>query len=447
MIKKPTKSISGVLPLTVVTKPLGWPKSYTPESPAILRASMLNYDPYKQVKVRLKVLRIMKHITNKIELIIIGGTFLENPIEYQYYFIKSCYDALNNKKARSLKEAKKINERANNRVIALCLETRPDACDKEKILHALEFGTTRIELGVQAIDNKILKIVNGGHDVKAIINATLLLKDSGFKIGYHFMPGLPGSSAKKDLAMYKKIFSDEKFKPDQIKIYPTQVIKGSKLEELYTQDKYLPYSKEELIELLIKMKLITPRYCRIMRVMREIPKQWLVAGVLSINLRQEIRKEMQEKGLKCGCIRCREIGFVGSAAHSLNDLKIKITKYNASKGKEFFIEAVDSNDVLFGLARLRFPYRPFVPELEDKAIVRELYVYGRALSITQRAKPHTESSLLAQHKGIGKLLLETAESIAKQNYDSIAVISGVGVREYYRKLGYMLVGRYMIKSI
>lgn len=455
-IKKPVRSLSGVLPLTVVAKPIkntgckhrciycptfDVPKSYTPDSPAILRAKKLNYNPYNQVKARLNVLKKMGHSSNKIELIIIGGTFLEMPIIYQYNFIKSCYDALNHKKSKNLEEAKKINEKAKERVVAFCIETRPDVCDKKEIIRMLKFGVTRVELGVQAIDDKILKIVRRGHGVKEIIKATQLLRDSCFKIGYHFMPGLPGSNIKKDIAMYKKLWKDHNFKPDHIKIYPTQVIKNSVLEKLYEEGKYTPYTKQELIELLIKLKQITPRYCRIMRIVREIPKKWLVAGIVNINLRQEIKKIMEERKMKCKCIRCREIGFKNiKEIINAKDIKIKITKYKANKGKEFFIEAVDEEDNCYGILRLRFPFKPFINELKDKALIRELHVYGRALEINKK-------DYGIQHRGIGKKLLEIAENIAKNAYDEIAVISGVGVREYYRKFGYNLGKFFMIKKI
>ena len=453
-LKKPTRSISGVLPLAVVTMPiegvgckhncvycptLGVPKSYTPESPAILRARALSYDAFKQVKARLKILRQMGHKSNKIELIFIGGTFLEMPLAYQYNFVKSCYDALNGKKAKNLEQAKKINEKAKNRVVAFCIETRPDVASENEIERMLEFGVTRVELGVQAIDDKILKLVERGHGVKEIKKATALLKDSCFKVGYHFMPGLPGSSIKRDIAMYKKLWQDEAFKPDHIKIYPTQVIKGSKLAIWHRQGKYSPYSKAELIELLIKLKELTPRYCRIMRVMREIPKQWLVAGTTSINLRQELKEIMEVRGKKCNCIRCREPGFRRKEKVKLKDIEIKITKYKASKGKEFFIEAIDADDTCYGLIRLRFPYKPFIDELKDKALIRELHVYGQATLIGKSGS--------VQHRGIGKKLLEIAEDIAKQSYDAIAVISGVGVREYYRRFNYSLGKFFMLKKI
>jgi elongator complex protein 3 len=447
-MKKPVRSISGILPVVVVTKPKSCkhnciycpdfdvPKSYTPES--VLIAKALNYDPFKQIIKRLEVLRKMGHEANKIELIIIGGTFLETPRAYQYSFVKRCYDALNGKKAKNLQEAKKKNEKEKNRLVAFCVETRPDVCSKEDILRLLDFGVTRVELGVQAIDDEILKKVRRGHGVKEIVKATELLRDSAFKIGYHFMPGLPGSSIEKDIEMYKRIFSDPNFKPDHIKIYPTQVIKNTELERMYYDGEYEPYTKEELIELIIKLKQMTPKYCRIMRIMREFPRKWIVAGVININLRQEVKKIMEKRGIRCSCIRCREIGFKDKKV-DVKDVEVRIMKYNANKGKEFFIEAI-CDDALLGLIRLRFPHKPFIPILKDKALVRELHVYGRALKVKEREKG-------VQHRGIGKMLLETAENIAKEKYDAIAIISGVGVREYYRKFGYRLRENYMIKKI
>ncbi len=455
--KKPVRSISGVTPLAVVIKPrpcphgsciycptLGVPKSYTPESPAIIRARQLNYDAYKQVKARLKILKLMKHQTDKIELIIIGGTFLAYPIQYQYNFIKRCYDAFNCKKAKTLEEAKTINENAKHRVVALCIETRPDYAKQQHIKRMLDFGTTRVELGVQTIYNNIYRLINRGHTLKEVIEATRLLKDSGFKLGYHIMPGLPGSNIKKDIAMFKKLFNDERFRPDQLKIYPTQVIKGSILEQWYWQGKYKPYSKQELIELLTRYYALTPRYCRIMRVMREIPKQWLTAGVININLRQEVEKVIEEMQLNIKEIRYREIGHcLMKGKKPQGRLRLKITKYKASKGIEYFLEVVSDNDVLFGLLRLRFPFKPFIQELENAAIVRELHVYGKAIEIGKTAN----AEQIAQHKGIGKMLMKKAEEIAKQKYDKIAVISGVGVRNYYRALGYELGKWFMIKKI
>ncbi|MEA3248240.1 MAG: tRNA uridine(34) 5-carboxymethylaminomethyl modification radical SAM/GNAT enzyme Elp3, partial [Nanoarchaeota archaeon] len=291
-LRKPTKTISGVAPLAVMLPPrkcnhgtclycpsLNAPQSYTPESPAVLRAKQCNYDPIKQIKARLKSFKAMGHPTDKIELIIMGGTFLSYPEKFQFNFIKKCYDALNNRNSRNLDEAKKINEKTKHRCTALCIETRPDICTDHHIQNMLEWGTTRVELGVQAIDDKIYKKVNRCHTVQDVIDATTRLKKTGFKIGYHLMPGIPGSNPKKDIKMFKKIFSSKDFKPDQIKIYPCQVLKGAGIENLYYGGEYTPYTKSQATELIIQMLKLTPRYCRVMRIMREIPPSYLIAGI------------------------------------------------------------------------------------------------------------------------------------------------------------------------
>ncbi|GAF89158.1 unnamed protein product, partial [marine sediment metagenome] len=265
---------------------LGVPQSYTPKSPVALRGKRLNYDPYKQVKSRLKAFEIMRHPTDKIELIIMGGTFLSYPKPYQINFVKRCYDSLNNKTSKTLQQAKKLNECTKHRCVALCIETRPDICSKKHIKQMLEFGATRCELGVQIIDDKIYKKVNRGHKIKDVIEATKRLKDVGFKVGYHVMPGLPGSNMKHDIKLFKELFKNQNFKPDQLKIYPCQVIKGSNLEKWFRQGKYKPYNDKQLIQLLIKMKKLVPEYCRIMRIMREIPPLYLVAGTFRIDLRK-----------------------------------------------------------------------------------------------------------------------------------------------------------------
>ncbi|MEW6063510.1 MAG: tRNA uridine(34) 5-carboxymethylaminomethyl modification radical SAM/GNAT enzyme Elp3 [Nanoarchaeota archaeon] len=448
-MRKPTKTISGVTPIAVVIKPrscrhgvclycpsLDVPQSYTPKSPAIMRAMLLNYDPYKQVEARIKAFKAMKHPTDKIELIILGGTFLDYPLEYQHNFIKSCYDALNNKKSKNLEKAKKINETARHRCVALCIETRPDVCSEKDIKRMLEFGCTRIELGVQCIDDKIYKKINRGHTVKGVISATKRLKDAGFKVGYHWMPGLPGSNLKKDIQMFRKIFADEKFKPDQLKIYPTQVIRGAELEKIYEKGKYKPYSEKELIDLIIKLKKITPGYCRIMRVMREIPPDFLVAGTKRIDLRKVIEDEIGKRGEKCSCIRCREIGFAMLKGKEIKrDLRLNKVEYKASKGKEIFLEIINSDNIIFGLIRLR------IPDNSKELLVRELHVYGPAVELAKKEKNKF------QHIGFGRLLMNEAETIAKENScKKIKVISGVGVREYYKELGYKLEDGYMVKN-
>ncbi len=362
-VRKPTRTISGVTPVAVMLPPrkckhgiclycpsLNVPQSYTPKSPVVLRASKVNYDAYEQVRGRIKAFKAMHHPTDKIELIIMGGTFLEYPKQFQYDFVKSCYDGLNRKVSKNLEQAKKLNEKAKHRCVALCVETRPDVC-VEFIDRMREFGCTRVELGVQIIDDVIYKKIKRGHTVKDVVLATKELKNAGFKVGYHVMPGLPGSNLKKDLKLFKKLFSDGRFKPDQLKIYPCQVISGSELEKIYWKGKYKPYTKEQTKKTLIKMLKAVPRYCRVMRVMREIPPDYLTAGIINIDLRKDIEKELRCKGIKINEIRFREVGFVKGELNE--NLMLKVTKYKASGGQEYFLEIVNKDDILFGLLRLR----------------------------------------------------------------------------------------------
>jgi len=288
-------------------------------------------------------------------------------------------------------------------------------------------GATRVELGVQAIDDEIYRKVNRGHKVQDVIDATARLKKAGFKIGYHIMPGILGSNPKKDAEMFKELFESPNFKPDQIKIYPCQVLKGSGLENYYYNEEYVPYTKEETKELIIKFLQETPNYCRIMRVMREIPPAYLVAGIVNIDLRKDIEEEVRARGLKVDEIRFREIGFALRDGRKVNEnVSIKTTKYEASNGTEYFLEAVNEDNILFGLLRLRF-------DENEPAMVRELHVYGPTLKLEEKASAEW------QHKGIGKELIAEAEKISKENgKEKIRIISGVGVREYYRKLGYEL---------
>lgn len=474
-MKKPTKTISGITPVAVMLPPkkcahgacvycpsLNVPQSYTPKSPAVMRAINLNYDPYEQVKTRIKSFEAMKHPTDKIELIIMGGTFLQYPIKFQEEFVKKCYDAMNNSKSKNLEIAKKKNQKAKHRCVALCIETRPDVCEEKHIKLMRKYGATRVELGVQILDNKIYKKINRGHTVQDVIDATRRLRNYGFKIGYHIMPGLPGSNPKKDLEFFKKLFSDEKFKPDQLKIYPCQVMPGSELENWYWEEKYKPYTKKQIKDLLIKMLKLVPRYCRVMRIMREIPPEYIVAGTINIDLRKDIEKIFRQENAKLKEIRYREIGFALRENKQVNySLKLKTTKYKAACGEEYFLEIINSDDILFGLCRLRIfndklkkslqlPSNPTSQQIQfinnqkisgrqrtkferaKRAIIRELHVYGPAIEIGKKGK-------ISQHRGLGKLLMSEAEKIAqKNNCKKIFVISGVGVRNYYKKLKYNL---------
>jgi len=448
-LRKPTKTISGVAPLTVVLpeRPCdhgtctfcptmqGVPQSYTPLSPAVMRARMLNYRPTKQVEARLKAFQKMGHPTDKIEIIVLGGTFLQYPKVFKYEFIKACFDALNGVPSKDLEEAKRINETAEHRCVALCIETRPDNCSEEEIREMLSYGCTRIELGIQMPDDHIYELVNRGHTVADVVQATRRLKNANLKVFYHIMPGLPGSNPKKDMEMFNMIFDDERFRPDGLKLYPCQVIKDSQLEQDFYEGKYKPYTEDETREILIKMVEKVPAYCRVMRMMREIPPVYIVAGLKRIDLRTEVEKGVDKN--KIEEIRMREIGF-----RKTNDygVEIKVIEYNACGGREFFIQAVNKENILFGLCRLRIR--------EEKGFVygaiRELHVYGKAEKIG--IKP--DDPVISQHRGLGKKLVEKAEEIAKSNgVRELDIISGVGVRKYFYKIGYKLKSPYVSKTL
>jgi len=321
-----------------------------------------------------------------------------------------------------------------------------------------DWGVTRVELGVQIIDDEIYKKVKRGHKVKDVVDATRDLKNAGFKVGYHIMSGLPGSSFKKDLRLFKKLFSDERFKPDQLKLYPCQVIEGAELEKLYWEGKYKPYTKEETEKILVSMLKVVPCYCRVMRVMREIPPEYLVAGTIKIDLRKTLEEELRKKNIKLKEIRYREVGFFKGQLDT--ELKLKISKYKASGGGEYFLEIVNKDDVLFGLLRLRI--------CRENSIIREIHVYGEQASLLEKEKVEQEKNRFGtkrnvQHTGLGKWLMEEAEKICQHHgrtpkdfckkslqgakIKKLKVISGIGVREYYKKLGYVLEGSYMVKEL
>jgi len=350
-----------------------------------MRAAPLNYDPYKQLTDRLQQLKSMQHPTNKIELIIIGGTFLDPgscTLDYQYAFIKSCYDAMNEKTSTTLVEAQKLNEQADNRCVALCIETRPDVCEENHIDRMLEFGTTRCELGVQAIDDQLYKNTKRGHNVQAVQTATARLKDAAFKVGYHWMPGLPGSNIDKDLAMYKEIFENPAYKPDHLKIYPTQIMEGTILEQESKKTGWQTYDEETLLQLLIAMKKITPRYCRIMRIMRAVPHKYLREGIKHSDIRKILAEKMHNEGSICQCIRCREIGF--NKKKNINQtLTLKTTTYEASKGKEYFLEHVNDKDTIY--SRYNGSTMPESFFIDSSGVIRD-HVLGELTYDDMRAR-------------------------------------------------------------
>jgi elongator complex protein 3 len=423
------------------------PQSYTPESPAVLRGIECQFDAVKQIRVRLDSMADMGHPTDKIELIIMGGTFLSTPIDYQYQFIKDCYDALNGAISGSLAEAKQVNEKAACRCVGLCVETRPDFCGEDEVKRMLEFGTTRVEMGVQTLDDEIYRLVHRGHTVEDVVKATALLKKYGFKVHYHWMPGLPGSTPEHDLALSRLLFTDPRFRPDGLKIYPTMVVAGTELEKWFLDGRYQPYDNSTLLDLVAGIKAIVPKYVRISRVLRDIPVKFITAGYKD-SLRGPVKKRMQEKGLECHCIRCREYGHRAASGRKMGEPTLQRMDYPASGGAEIFLSFEDERETLFGLLRLRIQSESIpVSGLENTtpaAVIRELHVYGPEVPLKNQSPDS------AQHKGLGKALLKEAEHIAREefNLQQMLILSGVGAREYYRtEFGYRSAGDYMVKRL
>ncbi|MGI6347648.1 MAG: elongator complex protein 3 [Patescibacteria group bacterium] len=475
--KRAIRTLSGIAPVAILTKPYPCPGncaycpqkadvpvSYLPNEPAVMRALRLKFNPYLQTIYRLKALENNGHEPKKIEIIVIGGTWSYLPSKYKYWYILNCFKAANDyqkikkhinieksekpripqklihnsySQSLSLSDLKKLlkkeqkrNEKSIYSIVGLTLETRPDYINQKEILEMRDLGATRVEIGVQALDDDILKLNKRGHGILATVEATKLLKQYGFKITYHFMPALPGSNPKKDLAMFKEIYNDARFQPDQIKFYPTVVVKDSLLYRWWKQGKYQPYTDKELENLIIEAKKITPIYTRIIRLIRDIPGVSIEAGNKITNLRQVIKS----KGVICRCIRCREVG-----EKNINEknIKLNILEYEASEAQEYFL-SFDSSDskTLYGFCRLRLDFSSPIAV----AIIRELHVYGQLVPVGGKTK--------VQHRGLGKKLVAQAEKIAKKKgAQKIAIISGVGVRNYYRNLGYRLKDTYMIKNI
>ncbi len=459
--------MSGVSVIAVMTKPYpcpqpepcaycpggpdrNSPQSYTGHEPAAMRGGQNNYDPYLQVRSRIEQLAAIGHHVDKVELIIMGGTFPATPPEYQRWFIRRCLDALTEKQSASLGEAKANAETSKIRNVGITVETRPDRAKQTHVDIMLDMGVTRIELGVQNPDNTIYRLVGRTHTVADVKQATQIAKDSGLKIVYHMMPGMPGSNPAKDLEAFKTIFTNSAFKPDMLKIYPCLVIDGTKTHDWYQQGTYKPYTTEEAVELLSEVKRIVPPWVRIMRVQRDIPAGLIVAGVKKSNLRQLIEKRLSKKGDHCSCIRCREVGHQAFNKNKKPDpskIRISSTTYRASAGTEIFISAGDQkNDILIGYLRMRIPskkaHRPEII-MQPSAIVRELHVYGSLVPVGKH------NAKAWQHRGFGAELLAEAERIASEDYDlkKLLVISALGTKQYYMRFGYRRDGVYVSKML
>tara|TARA_Y100000310_G_scaffold256515_1_gene264338 strand:- start:313 stop:1878 length:1566 start_codon:yes stop_codon:yes gene_type:complete len=452
--KRKIRSLSGIVIVSVLTKdypcpgkclycPIqpGIPKSYLSNEPAVMRAILNDFNPFKQFQNRIEALTATGHPTDKVDLRIIGGTWSYYPKQYQTWFIKRCFEAANRKTSKNLAQAQKTNEKAKHRIIGVTIETRPDYINPKEIQRLRGLGVTRVELGVQSIYNDVLIKNKREHTIETTIQATKLLKDAGFKICYQIMPNLPGSSLKRDKEMFDQLFQNQDFQPDLIKIYPCAILKQAPLYKLYKQGKFKPYTKEQITNLIKSIKKDIPKYVRIQRIIRDIPSISIAAGPKEIsNLRQVINQRIENEDWKCNCIRCREVGIDYNPKEKLTLFR---QDYQASNGKEIFLSYEDKKqNKLYSLLRLRIPSKDtsLFPTLNNSAIIREVHTYGQLHPLESKTKS-------PQHKGLGKKLIKEAERIAKKEFklDKIAVISGIGVKPYYKKLGYIEKDTYMIK--
>ena len=465
--KRKVRTLSGIANITVLTKALGcpgqcifcptekgMPKSYLSNEPAMMRAVLNDFSAYRQVKTRLNGLVSQGHDVTKIDVRTAGGTWGAVPIWYQERFLKGIYVALNEGpgefrehgdesfKELSLSDLIRENETADCRCVGLWVETRPDWVDEEELKRLRGYGVTGIELGIQTTDDKVNEFNKRGHGLKESIRATKLCRDVGLKVCHHLMPNLPTATLESDLKSGRDLFELEGLRPDYLKVYPTMVTPYSDLEKMLKKDPgiHTPYTDEELVEIITVIKKGTPEYCRIIRIIRDIPAESIIIGSKKSNLRQE----MQRVGVKCRCIRCREIQDA-----PVKNFKLKNKSYKANGGKENFITIEEpAIDKIIGLCRLRFPSdpgHPIFPELKNAALIRELHVYGQQQSLS---KSTSSGSSKTQHLGFGKMLMLKAEELSKKaGFKKIAVIAAIGTREYYKKLGYRLEGTYMTKKL
>lgn len=490
--KRSVRTMSGVAPVTVLTKPFPcpgrciycpndsrMPKSYLPSQPAAQRAFRQRFNPYTQVFVRLKALNITGHEVSKVELRVIGGSFNAYPKRYQTWFLKQCLIAMNEfhkqlenprvnqmtnitreeivkseygedhvntvilkplNSAKNWLKVEKENETASVRCIGINIETRPDFVTEKEVKRMRKIGITKVEIGVQTTSDRIQKLTKRGHGRCAVYSATRLLKDAGFKVSYHMMPNLPGSNAEFDKKMIGELFANSDYKPDYLKIYPCVVISGTEVAQIYKKGLYKPYSEKNLEKVLLAEMRSVPEWCRIDRIARDIPSNEVVAGFRASNIRQILERRLRDAGTPCRDIRSREI-----QNENVDSAKVEmiVREYQASGGRELFISYEDLiKDKIIALVRLRFPGRTFISELESAALIREIHVYGKQLAVGDKEVSQK------QHTGWGKKLMIAAEKLAKQaGYKKIAVIAGIGTREYYRKIGYCLEGSYMIKDL
>jgi elongator complex protein 3 len=457
---KPVRTLSGVTPVTVLTKPwpcpgrcifcptdVRMPKSYLHDEPGAMRAEQHGFDPFEQVNSRIEAFEANGHTAGKIELLVLGGTWSSYPRDYQEWFLRRCLDAMNAGDAATLGEAQNRNESAPRRNVGLVLETRPDHVDADEIRWMRELGCTKVQLGAQSLDDRILRLNRRGHTVQQLREAMVRLRAAGFKLVLHWMPNLHGATVASDREDFGRLWSDETLRPDELKIYSTQLLPNAELVEYYERGEYRPYTDEELLDLILDCKQRVPRYCRINRVYRDIPGPNVVEGCRLTNMRQLIQDRMRADGRRCGCIRCREVRAEGVPADRLHE---RVETYRGGEATEQFLSFDTGDDRLAGYLRLSLPDDPGhamgaglgIEALEEAAVVREIHVYGRAQELGAREKRRS------QHRGLGTRLLRRAESIARDaGYSQLAIIASVGTREWYADRGYHLADTYMVRSL
>jgi elongator complex protein 3 len=453
---KPVRTLSGVTTVTVLTKhypcpgkcifcpdDYRMPKSYLPDEPGAMRALHHEFDPYDQTKARVEALHAIGHPTDKIELLVLGGTWSAYQRDYQEWFLKRCFDAMNGFDASTLVEAQKANETTEQRNVGLVIETRPDHVNEDEIARLRAYGVTKIQMGVQSLDDEILALNKRGHSVQQSREAVRMLRAAGFKIVLHWMPNLLGTTLSSDREDFQRLWDDLDMRPDEIKIYPCQLLEDTVLYSYWERGEYKPYTTEELIDLLVDIKPTIPRYCRVNRIVRDIPSTNVVDGNKRTSLRQDAKQVLGERGLRCQCVRCRE---VRSKSVEVDALEFEDWVYKTGASNEHFLSYITAEDDLAGYLRLSLPSEtaPFtgLSDIEGAAIVREVHVYGQSLEVGQSLDG------TAQHSGLGTSLMQEAERLARTaGYERIAVIAAIGTREYYRKLGYSLGETYMFKAL
>lgn len=471
---KPVRTASGIAVVAVMSKPHRCPhiattgnicvycpggpdsdfeystQSYTGYEPTSMRAIRARYDPYVQTRARVEQLRALGHAVDKVEFIVMGGTFMSLPRTYRDEFISRLHDALSGHCSASIDEAVRYAEHAGTRCVALTIESRPDFASPPHLAAMLAYGCTRLEIGVQSVYEDVARDTNRGHTVQAVCDCFRLAKDAGFKVVAHMMPDLPNMGKERDMESFRELFENPSFRPDGLKIYPTLVIRGTGLYELWKNGLYKNYSPAELIDLIARILALIPPWVRVYRIQRDIPMPLVTSGVEVGNLRELALARMADLGLPCRDVRTREVGIQG-IHFKINPEQVELIRrdYVANEGWETFLSYEDATqDILVALLRLRKAGAGagmVREEMRDEtcSIVRELHVYGSVVPV------HERDPAKFQHRGFGTLLMEEAERIAEEEHGStkMVVISGVGTRHYYRKLGYQLEGPYMIKNL